>query len=256
MILVGNSTNAKDLSDSFGDDSNKINIITILSVLVILLFTFKSAGVPVLLVLCIQGSIWINFACPYIAGDNIYFLAYLVVSSIQMGATIDYAIVLTNRYLQLKDEVPPNDAVVTAIDECFPTIITSGSILTIAGYLIGFIATEPVINAVGICIGRGTLISLIIVMTVLPQLLMLGDKLIERTKITVKVKIKKPASSKPSVLVLQGKLTGGSNADIKMIVYGKSDILKNSKIEVSAAGAEDVPKLAEKNDREGESENE
>ena len=102
VILVGNSTNAFDLASSFSGDNLKISVLTALFVMVILLFTFKSAGLPVLLVLTIQGSIWINFSVPVLTDTNLFFLSYLVVSSIQMGATIDYAIVITNRYLELK----------------------------------------------------------------------------------------------------------------------------------------------------------
>ena len=101
VILVGNSTNAFDLASSFSGDNMKISILTALFVMVILLFTFKSAGLPILLVLTIQGSIWINFSVPVLTGTNLFFLSYLVVSSIQMGATIDYAIVITNRYMEL-----------------------------------------------------------------------------------------------------------------------------------------------------------
>lgn len=85
-------------------------MLTVLFVVVILLFTFKSAGLPILLVLTIQGSIWINFSFPFLTGTNLFFMSYLIVSAIQMGATIDYAIVITNRYLQLKtvlDRRPP-----------------------------------------------------------------------------------------------------------------------------------------------------
>ena len=74
------------------------------------MFTFRSAGVPVLLVLAIQGSVWINFSIPFLTGQRLYFLAYLVVSSIQMGATIDYAIVFTNRYLELKETMDNKQA--------------------------------------------------------------------------------------------------------------------------------------------------
>ena len=96
VLLVGNSTNALDLANSFTQDNMKISILTVLFVMVILLFTFKSAGLPILLVLTIQGSIWINFTVPVLTHTNLYFLSYLVVSSIQMGATIDYAIVMTS----------------------------------------------------------------------------------------------------------------------------------------------------------------
>ena len=182
MILVGNSTNAFDLASSFSGDNMKISILTALFVMVILLFTFKSAGLPILLVLTIQGSIWINFSVPVLTGTDLFFLSYLVVSSIQMGATIDYAIVITNRYMELKTVMERKQAAVEALSQSFPTILTSGTIMAVAGFLIGGISTDATIGSVGQTLGRGTVTSIILVMTVLPQLLMLGDALIERTR--------------------------------------------------------------------------
>ena len=142
VILVGNSTNAFDLASSFSGDNMKISILTALFVMVILLFTFKSAGLPILLVLTIQGSIWINFSVPVLTGTNLFFLSYLVVSSIQMGATIDYAIVITNRYMELKTVMERKQAAVEALSQSFPTILTSGTIMAVAGFLIGGISTD------------------------------------------------------------------------------------------------------------------
>ena len=150
----------------------------------ILLFTFKSAGLPILLVLTIQGSIWINFSFPFLTGTNLFFMSYLIVSAIQMGATIDYAIVITNRYLQLKTVLDRRAAAVEALNQSFPTVLTSGSIMTVAGFLIGKLSTDTIISSIGDTLGRGTLTSIVLVMTVLPQLLVLGDALIERTAIT------------------------------------------------------------------------
>lgn len=162
VILVGNSTNAFDLASSFSGDNMKISILTALFVMVILLFTFKSAGLPILLVLTIQGSIWINFSVPVLTGTNLFFLSYLVVSSIQMGATIDYAIVITNRYLELKLEMERKQAAVEALSQSFPTILTSGTIMAVAGFLIGGISTDATIGSVGQTLGRGTVTSIIL----------------------------------------------------------------------------------------------
>ena len=185
VILVGNSTSAADLASTFASDNILISILPILFVLVVLIFTFQSVGLPILLVLVIQGSIWINFSFPFLTGTNLFFLGYLVVSSIQMGATIDYAIVISNRYTQLKQEMDRRQAAVEAINQSFATVFTSGSIMTVSGFLIGGISTDPTICSLGTALGRGTLISIILVMTVLPQLLILGDGLIERTAITL-----------------------------------------------------------------------
>ncbi len=185
VYVVGDATSNYDLSSSFERDNVIISVLTALFVGIILLFTFQSAGLPLLLVLTIQGSIWINFSMPYLTQSTMYFLSYLVVSSIQMGATIDYAIVITSRYLDLRKTMEDRKTAVTqALNQSFPTIITSGTILTSAGFVIGYLTNNAVIASLGKVLGRGTLISIILVMTVLPQLLLLGDKLIDKTELT------------------------------------------------------------------------
>lgn len=232
VILVGNSTNCYDLHSSFQGDNLKINIMTVLFVAVILLFTFQSTGLPILLVLTIQGSIWLNFSFPVVTGTNVFFLAYLIVSAIQMGATIDYAIVITNRYMTLKKQMPLDEAVIETISQCFPTIFTSGSILTTASFLIGGLFTEPMIASFGSLLGRGTLISILLVMIVLPQLLMLGDTLIEKTAFTVGGR--KSYQQKPGVSMnldghLTGYLSGYLDAEVKGVVRGDINGLVDSK---------------------------
>ena len=148
VILVGNSTSDHDLESSFASDNIIISVLTALFVMIILFFTFQSAGLPVLLVLTIQGSIWINFAVPSIEGQTVFFIAYLIVSAIQMGATIDYAIVISNRYLQLKQQMPLKEAITETLNQSFPTIFTSGSILTCAGFLIGEIASDATVASI------------------------------------------------------------------------------------------------------------
>ena len=184
--IVGDSTSDYDLSNVFSTDNLMVSILSFLFVLVILVFTFKSAGLPVLLLAIIQGSIWINFSVPVLMDTNIFFLSYLIVSSIQMGANIDYAIVISSRYTELKKSMSIKDAMVETLNQAFPTIITSGAILAIAGLLIGFLSSDVAISSVGICLGRGTLISIGLVMFVLPQILLLGDVIIEKTSFTLK----------------------------------------------------------------------
>ncbi|MGO5115805.1 efflux RND transporter permease subunit [Candidatus Avoscillospira sp. LCP25S3_F1] len=237
VILVGNSTNAFDLSSSFSQDNAKISILTALFVMVILLFTFKSAGLPLLLVLTIQGSIWINFSFPVLQGTNLFFLSYLVVSSIQMGATIDYAIVITNRYLELKTTMERKQAVIEALDQSFPTILTSGSIMAVAGFLIGGISTDATIGSVGLTLGRGTVTSILLVMTVLPQLLLLGDSLIERTAITLN-RDRKQRFNRGTMRLdghIRGHVAGFIDGEFKGVVHGSIDALVESKYQVPQA---------------------
>ena len=224
--IVGNSTNVKDLSSSFGEDNMLISVLSALFVVIILLFTFKSAGLPVLLIVVIQGSIWINFSVPTIQHESLYFLGYLIVNSIQMGANIDYAIVISSHYTDLKKEMRPKEAMIAALNEAFPTIFTSGTILAVAGALIGVMTTNPVIAAIGTCLGRGTVISIVLVMAVLPQILLIGDTIVERTSFDVKVpvdlsRVTRTASGNMRVSGrVRGYVNGVIDAEIKGTLNG------------------------------------
>ncbi len=221
--VVGDSTSDYDLSSSFSTDNLMVSILSLLFVLVILVFTFKSAGLPVLLLAIIQGAIWINFSVPTLTDTNIFFLSYLIVSSIQMGANIDYAIVISSRYTELKKEMPIKDAIVETLNQAFPTIITSGAILAIAGLLIGFLSSDPAISSIGICLGRGTFISIFLVMIVLPPILLLGDTIIEKTSFTLKHKelIQKHSGLMRVNGRVRGYVSGIVDAQISGIIHGE-----------------------------------
>ena len=180
-LVIGDVTSAKELADTFNGDSLLINLLTIAFVFVILIFTFKSVAGAAILVFVIQGSIWINFTFPYLTHTRASFVTNMIVSAIQMGATIDYAIVIMSRYLDLKKLHPPREAMAIAVNESFPTVMTSGTIMTVAGILIAYRVTDVYIGHIGLAVGRGALISVILVLTVLPQLIVLLDKLIEVT---------------------------------------------------------------------------
>ena len=183
--FVGETAKDKDFSDAFSTDNTLISILTVVFVILVLLVTFKSVALPLLLILVIQGSVWINFSFPTLLHNNLYFLAYLIVSAIMMGANIDYAIVISSRYLRLKEEMPYKEAMIEALNQAFPTVVTSGTILAAAGMSIGFLSSENTVASIGICLGRGTLISMVLVMCVLPQILLLGDSLVEKTSFTI-----------------------------------------------------------------------
>ena len=162
VYVVGNSTNQYEFEKSFQVDNVVVNVVSILIVLAVLLFTFNSAGMPVLLILVIQGAIWMNFSYPTLVKKDVFFLTQLVVSSIQMGANIDYAIVIANRYMDNTKTMRPKEAIIEAMNFAFPTILTSGSILATSGILISFLTTECTINGIGDALGRGTIISIIL----------------------------------------------------------------------------------------------
>ncbi|MDY4975379.1 MAG: MMPL family transporter [Clostridia bacterium] len=235
--LVGNSTSDYDLSSSFSRDNVIISVLSALFVVIVLLFTFKSAGLPVLLIALIQGSIWINFSFPYLMKRDLFFLGYLIVSSIQMGANIDYAIVISSRFSELKETMHPNNAMVETLNQAFPTIITSGVILAAAGTLIGCISTNGVVASIGECLGRGTVISIFLVMGVLPQILLLGNRLIERTSFT----IKKPnlIHNETGTMYLNGRVRGSVSGMIDADVHGVVRGQVNAMVKSDAIEKED-----------------
>lgn len=199
VLVCGDITSARDLADSFNGDNRKISILTILFVFIILVFTFRSVVTAALLVACIQGSIWINFSIPYLMDTRISFIVYMIVSAIQMGATIDYAIVLTNRFNELKLTMNKKDAIAEALGQSFATIFTSGAIMTAAGFIIGYMTTDVYISTIGLALGRGTLISIILVLTALPQLLYLLSGAMDKTTIRFNKKIGKVLERKEKV---------------------------------------------------------
>lgn len=242
VLMVGNSTSARDLQDSFATDNIVISVLTILFVVIILFFTFQSAGLPLLLVLTIQGSIWINFTVPSLQGQGVYFIAYLIVSAIQMGATIDYAIVISSRYMELKKEMPLKEAIGETIDKAFPTIFTSGTILTSAGFLIGNISSDATVAAIGIALGRGTLISILLVLFVLPQILILGDTIIEKTALTINLqREQKEAKGKMNVTGhIHGYVNGMIDADVNGVVQGEMKVVVDTIIKSKKGNIEEI----------------
>ena len=217
IYVVGESVSQYDLKKCFSRDNMVTSVISILAVLVVLLFTFKSAGMPVLLIAVIQGCIWINFSVPAIEHDNLFFLGYLIVSSIQMGANIDYAIVIAGRYTELRQTMGKRDAIIDTMNLSFPTIITSGTMLAVAGTLIGKMTSDCAIYGIGKCLGRGTIISILITMFVLPQILLVGDKVIELTAFVMNV----PLSTKQrsGTMRIDGAIRGHIDGNVTGVIH-------------------------------------
>ena len=226
VYLAGESTNEYEFEKSFAVDNKVVSIVSVLVVMLVLLFTFNSAGMPVLLILVIQGCIWLNFSFPTITGKYVFFLGYLIVSSIQMGANIDYAIVIASRYQELKGKMHHRDAIVETLNFAFPTIITSGSILSICGFLIGSMTSEPVIAGIGESLGRGTVISIIMVMFALPQILLIGSGIVDKTSFSVpSISEKKSGHGKISVNgMVRGNINGTVHGIMHATVEGDIDL--------------------------------
>ncbi|MBQ8610188.1 MAG: MMPL family transporter [Oscillospiraceae bacterium] len=242
--VVGNSTSSRDLASSFSKDNLMISLLSILFVILVLLFTFRSVGLPILLIAVIQGSIWINFSIPTLTGTPLYFLGYLIVNAIMMGANIDYAIVISSHYQELKAHMPHKEAIVHALNAAFPTVFTSGSMMAAAGLLIGNMSTQPVVSIMGTCIGRGTIISIILVLAVLPSILVLGDSIIERTSFRLKALEPKTRTAAGTMRVkghVRGYISGVVDADIDGVLHGQfnASIATNDRLETQEGGTAD-----------------
>ena len=218
VYVVGNSTNQYEFKKSFEIDNIVVSVVSILIVLVVLLFTFNSAGMPVLLIAVIQGAIWMNFGYPTLVHEDVFFMTQLVVSSIQMGANIDYAIVIANRYSDNIKTMDRKEAIIEAMNFAFPTILTSGTILAVSGLLISIITTDCTINGIGEAIGRGTMISIVLVMFVLPQILLLGGKIIEKTSFAMPKVNREHKTSAP--IQVDGRISGQINGTVSGFFRG------------------------------------
>jgi len=242
--VVGNSTSARDLSDAFVNDNLLISLLSVFFVILVLLFTFRSAGLPVLLIIVIQGSIWINFSIPTLTGEPLYFLGYLIVNAIMMGANIDYAIVISSHYQEMKQTMPHKKAIVHAINAAFPTVFTSGTIMASAALLIGNLSAQPVISIMGICLGRGTIISIFLVLFVLPAFLVLGDSIINRTSFKLKAFVPKKHVATGTMHVqghIRGRVNGYVDGSFTGLVHGQLDatVSTDGFVEEEKGGPED-----------------
>lgn len=231
VYVVGESTSQMDLRASFERDNIIVSIVSAVFVLVILLFTFKSAGMPLLLILVIEGAIFINFSVPTLADRPLFFLSYLIVSSIQMGANIDYAIVIGSRYVEMRRaQIDRKTAIIESLNFAFPTIVTSGTMMTLAGFLIGSFTSEPSINGIGMSLGRGTLISIVLVMFVLPQILLVGDWFIQVTTFDIYRPVRQRAEAGEVLVngVIRGRIDGFVTGQMNAVVRGSVQAVVSS----------------------------
>ena len=181
--LAGEGVSAYDLMDTITADTAKVNLVAIAAVFLVLLLTMKSVTLPVILVLGIETAIWINLSVPYFTGQHVFYIAYLIISSIQLGATVDYAIQFSDRYSEYREQYGRRRSIVETVTSCSVSILTSASVLTVVGFLLGMLSTHGLISQLGYFLGIGTLCSLCVVMFVLPGLLYLTDGLQEKTRI-------------------------------------------------------------------------
>ncbi len=259
ILIPGEATSQYDLYKTFKRDNTVVNVMSILAVMVVLLFTFMSAGMPVLLIAVIQGAIWVNFSFPAAQQKNVFFLSSMIVSSIQMGANIDYAIVISGRFMELKDKMTKKEAIIETMNFAFPTIVTSGTMLALAGIFIGQMSSDGAVCGIGQCLGRGTIISIFIVMFILPQILLVGEKIIDRTSFAVSMPLKLERTSGLMRVdgVVRGRINGTVTGEIHGFVRGEASLFVNmGKMEQLEDDGIDMERLIEADAQVNEQNNE
>jgi len=184
VFVTGTAMSTYDIANAFQGDLLKVNLITLLAILLIVTVSFRSFRLPLLMVFVIEGAIWITMGISFLIGEPIFFISYLICLSIQMGATIDYGILLCDQYRLLRRQgIPAREALCGAMRKALPTILTSGLILTVAGFIIGKRCSIYYISSIGLLVSRGALVSSVLVLTLLPALLLLCDRrIIRKTK--------------------------------------------------------------------------
>ena len=179
--LVGNAVSYADIKSVTSVDSTTVKLASILAIGAVLLVMFKSLSIPVILILAIEVSIWMNEAVPYLMGQTINFVAFLVIDAVQLGAAVDYAIIFTEEYLARRRRMPKAEASIQSIEKTAQPIMTSSSILILACLGIYLSVSSPMIQQVGMLIARGALISVILIFFVLPLLFTLLDGFVRVT---------------------------------------------------------------------------
>ncbi len=189
--VIGMTPTTIDIRDILTDDYNRVSIISLLGVAIVVMITFNSVLVPILVIIPIEVAIYLNMTLPYIMGDSVVYIGYIIVSCLQLGATIDYSILMSNNYMEMRETMESRQAAVAAISKSALSIITSGGILTVVGYLLYFTSSIQAISQVGRLVGRGALLSMLLVLSLLPALLAAFDKPIRKQQEKARIRAEK-----------------------------------------------------------------
>ena len=181
--IAGEAPLTRDLMRITASDLRRVNIISGLAIAVIICLAFGSLSVPIILVLAIQFAIWANLGIAYLSGTSLYFVTYLVLGAIQMGATVDYAILLTSKYRDLLSDHASLKAMQLAVEQSTPSIITSAMALMGATFAVSMISKIRMAGQMCAMLGLGALISMLTIILVLPGLLLYLQPVLEKTSL-------------------------------------------------------------------------
>lgn len=202
--LVGETPSTRDIKTTITADNARVNMLSLLGVFLVVMSSFRSLIVPLLVMVPIEVAIFLNMTIPYLTGETMGYMGYIIVSSIQLGATVDYSILLANNYVSSRKRMPKKEACIEAVMLSCPSIFTSGGIIVLAGYIIRFISSTAAIRDIGHLIGRGGLLSSILVLTVLPALLVLFDRIITSNEWDRLQKMQKKRHERRKKLIKKG----------------------------------------------------
>jgi len=183
--LAGEIANAYDMKSFIEEDNLKIEAVGIIAIMIVIMIAFRSITLPIILVLVIKSAIWINCAVPYFQGEPMFYISYLVISSLQLGITVDYAIIFTSRYVEFRKILPKRQALENTISTAAVSIFVSAFILLTAGMALWLVSSNALLSEVGMLVGRGSIISIFAVLFVLPAFLMICDSLIQKTSLNM-----------------------------------------------------------------------
>lgn len=181
FYALGESMTLYDMKNTVQKDNKLVNMLTVMTIAIVLLITFKSISYPVILLLTIQSAVWINLSVPYFTNSALVYVGYLIISTVQLAATVDYAILLTEAYKENRKEMPALKAIKKTVDEKIFSIAISASILSSVGFILWITTSNPIVGAIGLLLGRGTLLAFIMVVVFLPAMLLVFDKVIDKT---------------------------------------------------------------------------
>ncbi|WP_176483765.1 efflux RND transporter permease subunit [Bacillus sp. FJAT-45066] len=180
-FTLGESVTLFDIKNTVKRDNTLVNIMTIVTIAIVLLFTFKSVSIPVVLLITIQSAVWINLSVPYFTDTSLVFVGYLIISTVQLAATVDYAILLTEAYKEHRKEMPALKAIKHTLDEKTFSISISAAILSSVGFILWITSSNPIVGSIGLLLGRGALLAFVMVLCFLPAMLLVFDKFINKT---------------------------------------------------------------------------
>lgn len=181
VYLLGEGVTLYDIKETVERDNSLVNILTVVTIAIVLLITFRSISYPIILLLTIQTAVWINLSFPYFTDSPLVFVGYLIISTVQLAATVDYAILFSEAYKEKRKVLPKSQALKETLDEKLFSIIISASILSSVGFILWFTSSNPIVSSIGLLLGRGALLAFVLVVFFLPAMLYLFDRVVQKT---------------------------------------------------------------------------